>query len=95
MTDLIPHLKELRDSNGFDISDGFVDRFVELHGNDWRAAQAHWEAVVERVLDTDAVEPSATGRRAIRQAVMASHILLQPMAARNRCPLCAIRRGPR
>ena len=95
MTELIPHLKELRESASFSVPGGFVQRYVQLHGNDWRAAQSHWELVVERVLDTDAVDPGANGSRAIRQAVAASCVLLEPMAARDRCPLCPTREEAR
>ena len=55
---------------------------------DWRAAQAHWEVVVARVLDTDIVKPNVSGEVAIRRAVRASALLLNKMARQGRCPIC-------
>jgi hypothetical protein len=55
---------------------------------DWRAAQAHWEVVVARVLDTDIVKPNVSGEVAIRRAVRASALLLDKMARQGRCPIC-------
>ena len=55
---------------------------------DWRAAQAHWEIVVARVLDTDIVKPNVSGEVAIRRAVRASALLLNKMARQGRCPIC-------
>jgi len=89
MGDLIPHLQEIRENpNGYDIPEGFVSTFLKVHGEDWRTAQSHWEVVVEKVLDTDAVDPRATGAKAMRQAVRASYRLLDSMTARSRCPIC-------
>jgi hypothetical protein len=88
MTELIPHLKDLREASGFRVPETFVKSYLQLHRNDWRAAQSHWEAVVGRVLDTDAVDQAANGIRAIRQAVTAAYVVLEAMATRDRCPLC-------
>jgi hypothetical protein len=54
----------------------------------WRTAQAHWEIVVARVLDTDIVKPNVSGELAIRRAVRASALLLNKMARQGRCPIC-------
>ncbi|SHM26362.1 hypothetical protein [Cryptosporangium aurantiacum] len=54
----------------------------------WRTAQAHWEVVVARVLDTDIVKPNVSGELAIRRAVRASALLLNKMARQGRCPIC-------
>jgi hypothetical protein len=54
----------------------------------WRAAQAHWEIVVARVLDTDIVAPTSSGDAAIRRAVRASALLLEKLARQGRCPIC-------
>ncbi|GAA3390111.1 hypothetical protein [Cryptosporangium minutisporangium] len=54
----------------------------------WRTAQAHWEVVVSRVLDTDIVKPNVSGELAIRRAVRASALLLNKMARQGRCPIC-------
>jgi tetratricopeptide (TPR) repeat protein len=67
--------------------------FVKLHSNDWRLAQAHWEEIVERVLNSDAIESWATGERAVQQAVGAAVRLLVGPDLRGRCPVC--RRPPR
>ncbi|MFU8875516.1 DUF6313 family protein [Micromonospora sp. SL4-19] len=89
MGELIPHLRDLCFSrNGHQVPEGFAHAFVKLHGEDWRAAQRHWEQIVELVLDTDAVDPESSGARAIRQAVTAAALLLDRTDLRNRCPLC-------
>jgi len=66
----------------------FVPTFVSLHEVGWRTAQAHWEIVVARVLDTDIVKPNVSGELAIRRAVRASALLLNKMARQGRCPIC-------
>ena len=78
----------------------FVPAYVKIHhgthdappapGRDsgWRTAQAHWEVVVARVLDTDIVKPNVSGELAIRRAVRASALLLNKMARQGRCPIC-------
>ncbi|TQS44172.1 hypothetical protein [Cryptosporangium phraense] len=65
----------------------FVPSYVGLH-NGTRTAQAHWEIVVARVLDTDIVSPNVSGELAIRRAVRASALLLNKMARHGRCPIC-------
>ena len=92
MAELIPLLSRSPDPDQSLLPAGFVDDFVALHEHDWGRAQSHWERIVARVLDTDAVDPHATGRRAIRQAVQATVILLARSDLRGRCPLCV--RGP-
>jgi tRNA(Glu) U13 pseudouridine synthase TruD len=71
------------------VSADFAAAFRALHGTDDRVAQNHWERIVERVLNTDAVEPNATGRKAMRQAVRATVVLLERSDLRGRCPVCA------
>lgn len=94
MTELIPRLRRLAESNdGFDVSEKFVYQFVAVHADDWRIAQSHWELVVARVLDTDAVPREATGRQAMCQAVAASYRLLEQFMSKGVCPLCQKRRG--
>lgn len=74
----------------------FVPAFVEIHhgkptvirDDGWRTAQAHWEVVVARVLETDIVKPNVSGELAIRRAVRASALLLNKMARHGRCPIC-------
>ena len=75
----------------------FVPAFVGIHqgasdsparDSGWRTAQAHWEVVVARVLDTDIVKPNVSGELAIRRAVRASALLLNKMARQGRCPIC-------
>lgn len=87
--ELIPHLRDLCfGKNAYGVAPDFPLRFVKLHGEDWRVAQDHWEQIVERVLDTDAVEAHASGKEAIRQAVTATVALLDQTELRRRCPLC-------
>lgn len=98
MTDLIPLLVAYLEAEqeagttrvvaAGTVSTDFVRAFVALHDDDWRRAQAHWERVVERVLDTDAVDPRARGRVAIRQAVAATVLLLGRPDLTGRCPVC-------
>ena len=100
MSELIPLLAELAGTEGtrrsfVPVPDGwpgvpseFVPTFVSLHEVGWRTAQAHWEIVVARVLDTDIVKPNVSGELAIRRAVRASALLLNKMASQGRCPIC-------
>lgn len=85
----IPHLRDLCfGRNRYRVPDGFAFGFVRLHKDDWQVAQRHWERIVQRVLRTDAVEPGATGQRALDQAVPAAAILLNRTDLRTQCPLC-------
>ncbi|GAA0266842.1 DUF6313 family protein [Cryptosporangium japonicum] len=100
MSELIPLLAELAGTEGtrrgfVPVPNGwpgvpteFVPTFVAIHAVGWRAAQAHWEIVVARVLDTDIVKPNVSGELAIRRAVRASALLLNKMARQGRCPIC-------
>jgi hypothetical protein len=95
MINLIPRLEELCFAqNPFGVDPGFVEVFVKIHqlpnqlDGGWRSAEEHWEGVVRRVLNTDAVTPNATGRAAIEQAVMAAVEPLQRLAVQGRCPMC-------
>lgn len=93
MAELIPRLRVLVDRPGdFEVPEKFVTGFVQLHQDDWSAAQSDWELVVAQVLDTDAIEPTANGRKAIRQAVTASYLLLEYFMGKGLCPLCQKRR---
>ena len=86
---MIPHLKELcYQQNDFDVDPIFVEEFIEQHGHDWREAQSHWEVIVGRVLNTDAVRADASGDEAMFQAVSATEILLTTTRLRSRCPIC-------
>jgi hypothetical protein len=92
MSELIPRLDGLCFAkNGFSgVPEGFAVTYIKLHEEDWRAAQNHWELVVARVLDTDAVAPEADGRAAMSMAVSAAAILLDRIATgHGRCPICA------
>lgn len=96
MADLIPHLGSLFfGGNPYGAQDTFAEAFVLLHrdgaGDDtlaWRTAQGHWEYVVQRCLDSDAVDPHAVGEEAIRQAVIAALEVLQRLVRGGRCPRC-------
>ena len=90
MSELIPRLIGPAPGHGEGgASADFAAAFLALHAGDDAAAQNHWERIVERVLNTDAVDPRATGRKAMRQAVRATVILLERSDLRGRCPVCA------
>lgn len=91
MSELIPRLigPASADGQGW-VSAEFAAAFLALHGGDEAATQNHWERIVERVLNTDAVAPRATGRKAMRQAVRATALLLERSDLRGRCPVCAM-----
>jgi hypothetical protein len=80
--------------NRYQVSPDFAVAFVKMHrgsgddDNAWRTAQQHWERVVERAFDTDAVAPDASGDVAVVQAVVAAAELLGRLAQQGRCPLC-------
>jgi hypothetical protein len=93
MPSLIPLLKEL--SPDYSVPKTFPESFVEHHMDGlltgeahWVIAQHHWEIVVERVLDSDAVSDNADDRRAMRQAVLAASVLLVRLLELGRCPVC-------
>jgi hypothetical protein len=89
MPELIPLLRDLCfRRNGYSVPGGFARSFVDLHAEDWQLAQSHWERIVARVLNTDAVSRTAQGGEALRQAVAASAVLLYGSELRHRCPLC-------
>jgi hypothetical protein len=92
---VIPHLKTLCfRGNSFRVPPEFVVMYVkfhadpEAHDDGWGLAEAHWEQVVSRVLNTDAVEEGAQGDTAIAQAVGAAAELLYQYAERGGCPWC-------
>ncbi len=86
--ELIPLLSDLCFSqNAYQVDGSFVALFVRLHADNWTIAQEHWERIIERVLGTDAVEPEASGKDAMRQAVRATVTQLM-LAKFDRCPLC-------
>lgn len=96
MSELIPQLRDLCVTRcGYNIPIIFGEAYVRLHGGNWDRAQEHWEDVVARVLNTDAVEQNASGRRAMKQAVEAAAYLLIGPAYHDRCPLCPQRVGAR
>jgi hypothetical protein len=85
----MPRLNDLfKFNNRFNVDCSFVARFLKQHNDDWAAAEKHWEIIVSKVLNTDAVEPSASSRRAIHQAVVATVMLLDGTDLRDRCPVC-------
>jgi hypothetical protein len=89
VTVLIPPLRDLYfPQNGYDLPSGFAERFIKLHGQVWSIAEDHWEQIVARVLNTDAVSKKASGLRAMRQAVYAAGDLLTNTALAGRCPIC-------
>jgi hypothetical protein len=85
---LIPRLEHLCFKNSFNISAGFVERFVKQHNEDWQLAEEHWENIVGRILNTDAVDVNASRKRAVHQAVAAAITLLEETLLRERCPIC-------
>lgn len=92
---MIPHLRTLCfRGNSFGVSPEFVVMYVkfhadpEAHDDGWGLAEAHWEQVVNMVLDTDAVEKDAQGDTAIVQAVGAAAEALHQYAERGGCPRC-------
>ncbi|MFC3737412.1 DUF6313 family protein [Paractinoplanes deccanensis] len=90
---MIPRLDHL--CNSFNVSADFVDRFVKQHGEEhWDLAEKHWEDIVARVLNTDAVDVNASRSRAVHQAVTAAVRLLEDERLRDRCPLCPGDRRP-
>ena len=96
MPSLIPHLRDLvYQQNKWNVAADFAVAFVEMHASaddpeqQWPAAQRHWERVVARALDTDAVDRCANGDDALRQAVFAAAQLLNVYRLRHHhCPLC-------
>ncbi|MEO3809996.1 DUF6313 family protein [Sphaerisporangium sp. B11E5] len=93
MTELIPLLSDLLFVHcGFVVPDGFAESYVKLHENDWNRAQDHWERFVQRVLDSDRVEPYAQGERAMKQAVAAASSVLHETPLQSRCPRCVSER---
>lgn len=85
----IPPLKDLLyEQCGFAIPVPFTLDFVGLHGDDWVLAEHDWENIVVLVLDTDAVDVRASGRRAIRQAVEAAAAFLHDDELWPWCPIC-------
>lgn len=90
---MIPHLKTLCfGGNRFGVPPEFAEKYVKMHaypGRDgWGAAEEHWERVVDRVFNTDAVKRDAQGDMATEQAVAAAVKLLDMFAKRGRCPQC-------
>jgi stage V sporulation protein SpoVS len=99
---VIPRLEALCfNGNRFGVSSEFVVMYVQFHvGSEshdgWGLAEAHWEKVVNMVLDTDAVEADAQGDTAIAQAVGAAAVLLRKFAeqdGRPKCPVCTSSRA--
>jgi hypothetical protein len=94
---VIPHLKTLYfGGNRFGVSPEFVAMYVKLHvgseshDDGWGLAEEHWEQVVNRVLDTDAVNRDAQGDTAIAQAVGATAKALHEFAELGGCPQCPV-----
>jgi hypothetical protein len=89
--ELIPHLRDLcYRQNGYGSDPAFAEEFVKAHDDNWREAQDHWELIVEKVLNTDAVDRSASGRQAVAQAVRYAGIMLGTTGMKSRCPICPI-----
>jgi lysophospholipase L1-like esterase len=89
MITTIPRLSDLiYTRNPYGIAGAIAVRFVKLHEEDWQLAQAHWNEIVARVLNTDAVHPNASGATAMYQAVTATARLLDRTDLRDRCPRC-------
>lgn len=90
---MIPHLMTLCfGGNRFGVPTEFAETYVKIHArpgcDGWELAEEHWEQVVDRVLNTDAVKPDAQGDVATVQAVAAAVELLDMFAKRRRCPQC-------
>lgn len=97
---MIPHLSTLCfGGNRFGVAPEFAETYVKIHacpGHDgWGLAEEHWEQVVDRVFNTDAVKPDAQGDMATLQAVAAAVELLDVFAKRGRCPQCPTSTLPR
>ncbi len=85
----IPPLKDLLYKEcGYEVPAEFTSDFVLLHDHDWHAAERDWEEIVALVLDTDAVDPRATGGNAIKQAVEAAAAFLADHTLWPWCPIC-------
>jgi hypothetical protein len=86
----IPRLESLfYAGHGQSVPANFAQHFVEIHNRDWGVAQRHWEIVVERSLNSDAVERYAPPKVAMRQAVStAATILTVATDEADRCPEC-------
>lgn len=96
MNDLIPHLRDLCFTrSGFDVPADFAETYIKLHNGDWEEAQEHWEYIVMRALNTDAVDQRASGLRAMRQAVRAASALIHNSPLQERCPRCPAAEGER
>lgn len=90
---MIPHLSTLCfGGNRFGVPPEFAETYVKIHAcpgcDGWEPAEEHWEQVVDRVFNTDAVRPDAQGDMATVQAVAAAVELLDVFAKRGRCPRC-------
>lgn len=86
----IPRLESLfYAGHGQAVPANFAQRFVEIHDREWGSAQQHWERVVERTLNSDAVQRYAPPKMAMRQAVSAAASILSIAAEKaDRCPEC-------
>lgn len=86
----IPRLESLLYAgHGQAVPANFAQRFVEVHDREWGQAQQHWERVVERSLNSDAVQRYAPPKLAMRQAVSAAASILSIVAENSdRCPEC-------
>jgi hypothetical protein len=96
---VIPHLRTLCfGGNRFGVPPEFAETYVKIHacpGRDgWGTAEEHWEQVVDRVFNTDAVKPDAQGDIATVQAVAAAVELLNMFAKRGQCPQCPVSTPP-
>jgi hypothetical protein len=70
-----------------------IHRDSENYDKAWRAAQDHWEKVVNKVLDTDAIDPGANSDLAMTQAVNVAAELLNPFVQQGYCPQCVAERS--
>ncbi|WP_425415306.1 DUF6313 family protein [Pseudonocardia acaciae] len=84
----IPLLSDFCYQNEFGIEGSFTIAFVRQHHNDWGTAQDHWERIVSRVLDTEAIPTGASGTEAMFHAVRASTVIID-RDHKGRCPHCA------
>jgi hypothetical protein len=86
----IPRLESLfYAGHGQSVPADFAQHFVEIHDREWGLAQRHWEIVVERSLNSDAVQRYAPPKVAMRQAVSAAASILSVATEEaGRCPEC-------
>src|SRR4051812_45269805 len=94
---MIPALDQFCFRNDYGISAEFGKMFVSLHRKAadtddtpaWKEGRRHWVQILEEVLDSDAVPQDASGKAAIRRAVVtAVRVINEIVTAGGGCPIC-------